>query len=99
MEQLPLSDNSQKEKMESDEAHLKNLHDMLSQAMKKSGNVEKLYNSISEFALGLEKKHPDARSRRLWHLLIFSTPLPGMNMNMEDYPGEDSIVRFIEGLN
>jgi len=57
-----------------------------------------LEKAVSKFARDLEQKYPDAHSRRLWHLLIGSTLPPGMEMGMEDYPGEDSIIQFIEGL-
>ncbi|MFH1178570.1 MAG: hypothetical protein V1711_02530 [bacterium] len=93
MEQFP------QEKARNNDALLKNLSDILLKAVKKTEDVETFHDSIVEFALGLGKKYPDARSRRLWHLLIGSTPPPGIDMNMEDYPGNDSIVRFIEGLN
>jgi hypothetical protein len=98
MEQMPNAPTSPQEKpAKNNEAFIKNLHDILSQAYKNAEDMMKLYASVSNFASGLEQKYPDARSRRLFHLLISSTPGPEDN-NMEDYPGEDSIVRFIEGL-
>ena len=97
MERLP--DGHSNEKSKIDEVFLKNLQDVLSQAYRKSESRIALYKSVSEFALGLEKKYPDARSRRLWHLLIGSTPKPEDENNVKDYPGDDSIIRFIERLN
>lgn len=100
MEKFPLGDNSQKE-TEKNEILLKNLYNMLeraSQEARKTGNLVSFMNSLADFALNLERKYPDARSRRLWHLLAHSTPGPEYINNMEDYPGEDSIARFIERL-
>ena len=99
MEQFPLNGKPKKEGAENNDVLLKHLHDALLQAFEKSESAMKLHDSITDFALGLEQKYPDARSRRLWHLLVSSTPSPDAEMNMEDYGGEDSIVRFIEGLN
>jgi hypothetical protein len=84
---------------EDSDAFLKNLSNTLHRAYEKAESRVTLYKLVSDFALGLEEKYPDARSRRLWHLLVMSTPPQGAPMNIEDYPGEDSIVRFIEKLN
>ena len=105
MEQSPDNHKPQKERLHSEGEFLKNLRDTLNRVFEKVGKTGKveskmaLYEFVSNFALGLEQKYPDARSRRLWHLLVMSTPPPGANINIEDYPGEDSIVQFIEKLN
>jgi|GEM_PF-3556151 len=98
MEQMPTTPSSQEEPVKNNEVFLKNLHDILSQAFENAEDIMVFYHAVTDFALGLEEKYPDARSRILFHLLIGSTPTPGVDMNMEDYTGEDSIVRFIEGL-
>jgi len=95
---MPTTPSPQEGPSKNNEDFLKNLSNTLSQAYKNAEDMVKLYDSVRNFALGLEQKYPDVRSRRLFHLLIRSTPQSGINMNMEDYPGEDSIVRFIEGL-
>jgi len=95
VERLPLDTNPEEG---NDDVFLKHLSDILAHAFEKAKDRLKLYETTSNFARDLERKYPDAHSRRLWHLLIGSSPMPGMEMNMEDYPGEDSIVQFIEGL-
>ena len=100
MEQLP-NNNFQKETIDSNEILLKHLYDTLGQAMqeaRKTDNLVGFMDSLADFASNLEQKYPDTQSRRLWHLLAYSTPKPEDANNMEDYQGEDSIIRFIEGL-
>jgi len=59
---------------------------------------KELRNEIEDFAVRLEKKYPDVRSRVLWNLLVGNSLEPGENATMEDYPGEDSVLNFVKRL-
>ncbi|TSC70367.1 MAG: hypothetical protein CEO12_391 [Parcubacteria group bacterium Gr01-1014_46] len=50
------------------------------------------YERMLEFVGRVESKYPDCRSYELFHLLIGSTPL---NPTKFDFPGEDSIEKFL----
>jgi hypothetical protein len=100
MEKQPNTHNDQEGHAKNDATLLEDLQTVLLRAYEKAENRKVLMSSRFDFAQSLQEKYPDTFSRRLWHLLIGSSPPPEIekNMSMADYPGEDSIVRFIEGL-
>ena len=55
-----------------------------------------MYQKLSIWAGDAEGRHPEARRCRLFHLLIGSTP--DKFVDLFDLPGEDSIVKFAEGV-
>ena len=60
-------------------------------------NIEEMHNRIAEFGYKLMDKYSDCRNYILFHVLIGSTP-PSNATIKEDFPGEDSIIKFIKNL-
>ncbi len=58
-------------------------------------NIDK-YEKLYEFAEKLKAKHEDYKDYRLYHFLIGSTP--DRELPKIDFPGEDSIEKFIDSL-
>lgn len=58
-------------------------------------DYEEGYNRSAEFARELQKKYPDYKRYRVWHVLIGSTP-DESGIIEEDFPGEDSVIDFLE---
>jgi len=56
-----------------------------------------MHDRLAEFGRKLTEKYPDCRNYILFHVLISSTP-PSNATIKEDFPGEDSIIKFIENL-
>ncbi|MFA5360102.1 MAG: hypothetical protein WC349_04065 [Patescibacteria group bacterium] len=60
--------------------------------------VKEIYNRVTNFSRGLEQKYPNAREYYLFHTII------GSSMDREhckagfDFPGEDSIVKYVDEL-
>ena len=88
MENIYEKENGQKE------INIKRLKDKRGEAYKKDmfGTHEK----IIEFTERIKDKYPDYRDYELYHLLIGSTP--GGKLPKFDFPGENSIEKFIESL-
>lgn len=72
---------------------IRELKDMVLEASADADVIGK-YNKIVDFADHLLQKYPDARSHQLFHVLIGSTtPNP---LAQFDFPGDDSIEKFIK---
>lgn len=54
------------------------------------------YGELVDRALLLKEQYPDAQGYRLFHILLGSTPPEGTK-NI-DFPGEDSVLAFLEKL-
>ena len=63
----------------------------------KRKNVFEMHNKIAEFGYKLMDKYPDCQKYILFHVLIGSTPPPSA-VSKDDFPGEDSIIKFVENL-
>ena len=76
------------------EINIKELKDKWNEAYKKDalGTHEK----IIEFAEKIKNKYPDYQDYMLYHLLIGS--IPKSKLPKFDFPGEDSVEKFIESL-
>lgn len=55
-----------------------------------------IYHEITHFADGLRKRHPDWEQYELYHALISSTPHGPCEKH--DFPGDDSVMKFIQEL-
>lgn len=60
------------------------------------GSPEK-YGRMVKFARKLQSKYPDVKRRKLYHAMIGSSVEEMYDID-EDFPGEDSIVTFLENL-
>ncbi|GEM_PF-1747963 len=56
------------------------------------------YMSLLRFAEELKKKYPDYLNYRIYHFLIGSTPSNARKLIEEDFPGEDSVVNFMNSF-
>jgi len=54
------------------------------------------YEAMVDKAVQLKSKYHDFNKYRLYHLLISSTPAEGQTFSEFDFPGEDSIIKFLE---
>lgn len=61
-------------------------------------DVRETHAKIIEFAHHLREKYPDCEERLLFHILIGSSPKPDAIIKEDDFPDEDSIIKFIENL-
>lgn len=75
------------------EAALTRLRTSLQKFLEKQGYIECL-ESTGRKAKELESRYPDFLDYRLYHLLIGSTP--SKKCSKFDFPGEDSIEKFIQ---
>ena len=53
---------------------------------------------LPPFADQLRQNHPDCGKYRIYHDLVGGTPREGDGIIEEDFPGEDSVVKFLESL-
>lgn len=58
-------------------------------------NILDQHEQLVAFAKYLQNKYPNARDYLLFHTLIGSTPRPGHGNALVDFPGEDSIEKFV----
>ncbi len=65
--------------------------------LRRIGTVE-LLRKTHEFSLRLREKYPDYADRRAYHVLAGGRPRPGMRVIEEDFPGDDSVIRYLESL-
>jgi len=56
------------------------------------------HEKVFEYTDEIKKKYPDYSKYRLWHLVIFSTIGKSMEITHFDFPGDDSVERFIKSL-
>ena len=61
-------------------------------------DVTKAHKRVLEFADVIRKKYSDYSECRLWHLLILSTISDNTKITRFDFPGDDSIEKFIKSL-
>ncbi len=87
------------ENRESEEEIVQRLHELKMRAYRGAKDSIALHkDTIFPFAIMLKEKHPDYYSCRLYHLLIGSSIPPDLKITRFDFPGEDSIQKFIENL-
>jgi hypothetical protein len=61
--------------------------------------LEKLMIDVEAKASLLKVKYGNQIYENAWyHMLASSSPAPGRDISYEDFPGEDSIADFIDGL-
>lgn len=58
------------------------------------GDMEK-YEMLVEFASGLKARYPDFLDYDMFHFLAGSTPMPDRMPTKIDFPGEDSVEKFL----
>lgn len=76
-----------------EEEKFNTLHEKWENIMKKDGIS--FYNKCADFSRKIRQKYPDAETYQLFHLLAGSTFDKDDAPNF-DFPGEDSIEKFIE---
>jgi hypothetical protein len=62
------------------------------------GNVGEFMARIVARSQELKDKYPDAAHRRAYHSLIGSTLMNEPGIIEEDFPGDDSVITFLEKL-
>lgn len=60
--------------------------------------LTKLQKELSDRATYLIKKYPNSRDHLMFHVLTGSTMIPGGPAISEDFPGDDSVEKFIKDL-
>ena len=56
------------------------------------------YKRAAEFANKLKEKYPDYKRMHVWYVLVGGTPEERFGILEEDFPGEDSVVAFLERI-
>lgn len=85
--------------VESQEEIAARLNLKVSQAFKSpTEQAMQAMEDVAAFADRLKKKYPDYDSYQLFHVLSLSSQLEGVAFAHFDFPGEDSVQRFIEML-
>ncbi len=72
-------------------------HELRYAVLRRIGPVE-LLRKTHEFSLRLREKYPDYAERRAYHVLAGTRPRPDARIIEEDFPGDDSVIRFLESL-
>lgn len=83
--------------IETNEEKTNALREMMLEAYDKSSLPLELALKVNSFGHYLQKKYPDCRDYRLFHLLIGSTPFD-KGCYKFDFDGEDSVEKFIKSL-
>lgn len=81
------------ERLENQEALISYCNELKTKAYKRG---EQFHDEMADFANQLLAKYPDAREYRMFHVLISSTPRKNEVFQKFDFPGEDSIAKFLE---
>ena len=71
---------------------------MLWRAAKERLGTRKFVEAYIDFSNRLKEKYPDYDRRRAYHALIMSTMPDRTDVIEEDFPGEDSVVEFLQSL-
>lgn len=80
-----------------DEEKIAEIKTKLDAAFDKDEDIANIFQKTSNFARELQKKYPDFRNYRLYHLLILSSVGEG-DCDKFDFPGDDSVEKFIDEL-
>jgi len=68
------------------------------EAIKHMG-IERFYTELlPPFVQQLVEHYPDCGKYRIYHGLVGGTPFERDGLIEEDFPGEDSVVKFLESL-
>lgn len=79
------------------EAILEYVRGLLSQVYRDRQRLSAAHESILAQAQFLRQKYPDYEAYRMYHLLIQSSPHEE-RLKFLDFPGEDSVVKYLESL-
>lgn len=98
MEQENFKINSGQELKEEEAKTAEQVKEMVNHLYGLKGKRLEVNERIGEIADELKKKYPDLRRTYLFHVMVGSGDVEGMQYTSFDLPGEDSIVKRLEEL-